>query len=189
MSLFDLTCEYLLLDASSAISLYASRRFREIIASLPVKAAIIDLVRQKEVRFVWDGPEMAIRQLMEPIDLQPFIDQGLITEVALDDDEYVTMVNLAAHKLGNGESAAAAVALHRGWGVCTDDFEAQPRIRKVVPNVPLIVTSELLQHWATMTRVNEGDIRTVVRTMQLRGSYGLSKKDPLLDWLNTYINH
>src|SRR5215218_2645465 len=106
MSLLALTCEYLLLDASSVISLYTSRQFREIVASLPLKVAIVDLVRQKEVQFVWDGSEASIRQLKEPIDLQPWIDQNLITEVSLDDDEYMTMVNLAARKLGNGESAA-----------------------------------------------------------------------------------
>jgi hypothetical protein len=189
MSLPDLTCEYLLLDASSAISLYASRRFQEIVASLPLKAAIIDLVRQKEVRFVWDGPEENIRQLMEPIDLQPLIDRSLITEVSLDDNEYVTMVNLAARNLGNGESAAAAVALHRGWGICTDDFEALPRIRKVVPGALLTVTSQLLYHWATSTNASDRDIRMVVQAMRLRGSYGLSKKEPLMEWLKAYITH
>jgi len=188
MSLLTLTCEYLLLDASSAISLYASRRLAEIIVSLPVKIAVVDLVRQKEARFVWDGPELAIRQRTEPIDLQPLIDRGLITEVSLADKEYMTMVNLAAHNLGNGESATTAVALHRGWGVCMEDFEALPRIRSAVPNVPLVVTSQLLQHWATTRGASEGDLRTIIRAMRLRGGYGLSKKDPLVLWLQAYID-
>lgn len=188
MSTLMLTCKGLLLDASAVISLAASRRMDAIIASLPVKAAVVDLTRRQEIKYIWGGPEHDVRERKETIDLQPLIDRGLLREVELDDAEYGTMLNLAALRLGNGESAATAVALHRGWAVCTDDYVALPQLQQSAPSVPFVVTSQLLQHWATVTFASEADLRTVIQSMRMRAGFGRSSRELLASWLQRYLD-
>lgn len=187
MSTLTLTCEALVLDASAAISLAASRRPAEILRALPIKAAVIDITRRQEIKYIWGGPETNVRERKEAIDLQPLIDRGLLLEIELEDAEYVTMVNLAARRLGNGESAATAVALHRGWGVCTDDYTALPQLQQFAPSVPFVVTSQLLQHWAMTASIGEADLRAVIQSMRLRAGFGSSGRDVLAGWLQQYL--
>jgi predicted nucleic acid-binding protein len=187
MSTLTLDCMCLVLDASTVISLAASRRIDEILSSLPVRAAVIDITRRQEIRYIWGGPETNVRQVREPIDLQPLLDRRLLIEVELEEAEYITMVTLAARRLGNGESAATAVALHRGWGVCTDDYAAIPHLQQFAPSVPFVVTSRLLQHWATTTSATEADLRSVVQSMRLRAGFGQSSRDVLAGWLQQYL--
>jgi predicted nucleic acid-binding protein len=188
MTTLTLTCKHLLLDASAAISLFASRRMGEIIAALPVKVAVIDITRQQEIKYIWGGSEPNVHECKEAINLQPLIDRGLILEIELDDAEYVTMVNLAALRLENGESAATAVAFHRGWGVCIDDFRALPRLQQFAPQVPFVATSQLLQHWATVKNPMEVDLRATIQSMQQRGGFGRSTREPLTAWLRPYLD-
>ncbi|MEN9935959.1 MAG: hypothetical protein RLZZ387_2538 [Chloroflexota bacterium] len=186
MSSFPLFRGRLLLDASSVISLVASGRVDEMLAALPVRACVIDITRRQEIRYIWSGPEPNVRQRREAIDLQPLINRGLLSEVSLDFDETVTMVNLAAQNLGNGESAATAIALHRGWGVCTDDFEALPRLRRYAPKVVFLATSQIIQQWAIESAASDDTIHEVLRSMRMRGGYGISTRDVLVAWLQSY---
>jgi hypothetical protein len=168
MSTLTLTCERLLLDASAAISLFASRRMGDILAALPMRAAVIDITRRQEVKYIWSGPETSIRDQKEAIDLQPLINRGLLLEIELTDTEFVTMVELAARRMGNGESAATAVAMHRGWAVCSDDYAAMPRLKQFAPSVAFVATSQLVQHWAVVTSPPETVLRATIQSMQLR---------------------
>lgn len=188
MSTLSISCGYLLLDASAAISLFASRRMDDILASLPCKASVIDIIRNHEIRYIWGGSEPNVRECKESIDLQPLIDENVLTEVTLSDSEYVTMVNIAAQSLGNGESAATAVALHRGWGVCTDDYRGLPRLRRLATNVPFVVTTQLVHHWAMMANPTEAEVRTALHSMQLRAGFGCATQEPLSGWLQQYLD-
>lgn len=187
MSTLSLPCSHLLLDASTVISLYAGRRMQTILRSLPMKAAVVDLTCQQEILYIWGGSDDNVRVYKEEIDLQPLFDCNLLVEVSLENDEYTTMVNLAACKLGNGESAATAVALHRGWGVCTDDYQALSRIYRVAPGVPCITTSAILRHWAITTQASDADIRAVIQAMHRRGGYGCGEPDGQAAWVQQYL--
>lgn len=187
MSTLTLSCERLLFDASAVISLAASRHMGEILASLPVKAAVVDLTRRQEIRYIWGGDEPDVRARKEAIDLQPLIDRGLLMEVELTDAECETMVNIAALRLGNGESAATAVAVHRCWAVCTDDYAALPDLQQFAPRVPFVVTSQLLQHWAIVSGATDADLRAVIRSMRLRAGFGRSGRELLAGWLQKYL--
>ena len=187
MSILTLDCTCIILDASTVISLAASRRMDAILGSLPVRAAVVDITRRQEIRYIWGGSETNVRERKEQIDLQPLIDRHLLLEVELEEVEYTTMVNFATRRLGNGESAATAIALHRGWGVCTDDYAAIPKLRQTASSVPFIVTSQLLQHWAPVSNASKPDLRAVIQSMRLRAGFGRSSQDVLAGWLQQYL--
>src|SRR3712207_6516588 len=105
--------DYLLLDMTSVINLYASRRMAEILLTLPVKVGVVDVVWADEMLYVWAGPDHDVRQAKAPIDLQPMINHNTLIEIAFTDEDCATVVELAGLGLENGECITGAVALRR----------------------------------------------------------------------------
>lgn len=68
----------LILDASCLIALYASQKMSEVLQSIPRKITVAAYVFDKEALFVRTIPdENGIRGKVK-IDLQPFVDAGLL---------------------------------------------------------------------------------------------------------------
>ncbi len=172
----------LLVDASCLLNLYATGRLRDIALAQPYRLGVADYVVEQEALYVWRlGPGVA-REERVPVDLSPFIEEGVIEVLRLEhQEEEATFVDLAA-LVDDGEAITAALALHRGCAVATDDIKARRVIQNRAPTVPQVSTLELLKQWAEKSLIAPSDVRSAMLAMQSGASYVPSERDPLYDW-------
>jgi predicted nucleic acid-binding protein len=113
-----------LLDAGSVVSLYATRCMDEILAACDGTVAIADIVAQ-EAQFVRRGGSGEDTAERDPVILTPMVDAGVIRVVTTDiEAELLTFIDLT-RQLDDGEAMTAALAIHRGYVVVTDDRKAE----------------------------------------------------------------
>ncbi len=114
----------LVLVTSCLLNLYATEHFREITGSLREQVGVADFVLKEEALFIHreaptDGQDEPV-----PVDLPPFVSEGLVEVLYLQSpDEEATFVDLSA-PIDDGEAVTAALALHRGCSIATDDRKA-----------------------------------------------------------------
>ncbi len=185
MAILSFAHDVLLLDASSAISLYASGKMREIIEALPVKVAIVADVRRDEVLYFKRKGERNSTWEKASIDLQPLIEQGLLTEVNLIAEDYEMMVNFDALNLDSGESFTAAVALRCNWAICVDEKRATKRFPNAIPQIQLVSTLQIFQHWVKEAQVTKEEVWLVLQ--KIWGRDEPLQKDPFFLWWQTYF--
>lgn len=175
----------LILDACCVINLYASARMETILRAWPVAVAVADYVRDEEALMVREGPEGSDLPA-EPIDLRPLIAAGALDVASLRDAEVETFVTLAAAFGDDGEAATAALAVHRGWALATDDRGAINVLRRVAPQVRIVSTPELIQRWAEEAAVPFDVLRTVLVNVRTRARYEPHVQHPLRRWWHAY---
>ena len=123
----------LILDACCAINLHMSGHMEEILQAIPGYVALAIFVLDEEI----------LRS-----NIQPLVDQGLIRAVSLESEaEENAFVNFAV-ELDDGEAVTGAIAMHRHWGIATDDRKARRVFARTNPHVQLLSTPELIKHWA-----------------------------------------
>ena len=172
----------LILDASCLLNLYATERFGEIAASLREQVAVADYVLEEEALFIRreasaDGEDDQIL-----VDLSPFVSEGLVEVMRLASrDEETTFVTLAA-LIDDGEAATAALAVHRGCSVATDDRKARRVLSERAPTVPLVSTLDLVGQWAETMSVPLVELRTTLERMRSGASYVPGRRDPRYMW-------
>jgi hypothetical protein len=175
----------LILDACCVINLYASVQMGPILRAWPVAVVVADYVRDEEALMVREGPEGSGLPA-EPIDLRPLVADGAIEVASLRDAEVETFVTLAAAFGDDGEAATAALAVHRGWALATDDRRAINVLRRVAPQMRLVSTPELIQHWAEEAAVSSDVLRTVLINVRTRARYEPHARHPLRDWWHAH---
>jgi len=179
--------ECIILDACCIINLYASRQFGNILEAIPASVAIATYVREEEVLKVYGGPAEDVMQKEEQIDLQPFIDRGLLLPVSPESEaENVTYVNFAA-SLDDGEAIIGAIAVHRNWAIGSDDRRAISFFAKEAPQLQRISTLELMKHWVDSTELPADVVRNALRNVRFRAKYVPHSKHPLYHWWRTYL--
>ena len=100
----------LLLDANCLLNLYATGRLREITVALPYRFRVADYVVEHEALFIWRPGPTDARDVQEPVDLTPLLEESLIQLMCLEHPaEEATYVGLAAH-LDDGEAITGALA-------------------------------------------------------------------------------
>ena len=172
----------LILDASCLLNLYATERFGDIAASLHEQVAVADYVLEEEALFIRreasaDGED---DQLL--VDLSPFVSEGLVEAMRLaSPSEEATFVALAAI-IDDGEAVTAALAVHRGCSVATDDRKARRVLSERAPTVPLISTLDLVAQWAETMSVPLLELRTALERMRSGASYVPGPHDPRYQW-------
>ena len=172
----------LILDAGCLLNLYATERFGEIAASLREQVAVADYVLEEEALFIRreasaDGEDDQIL-----VDLSPFVSEGLVEVMRLaSPNEETTFVTLAA-LIDDGEAVTAALAVHRGCSVATDDRKARRVIAEQAPRVPLVSTLDLVSQWAETMSVPRGELRTALARMRSGASYVSGPRDPRYGW-------
>ena len=178
--------EFIVLDASCLLNLYATGRMRDIAQALPYRLVVAEYVATQEALFVWrvtEGTEERIR-----VDLNPLIDDGLIQVMDLESsEEQTTFVDIAA-QVDDGEAVTCALALHRDWSVATDDRKARRVFTELAGDVSLFSTSELLKAWADKASIPHEELRDALRAIQAGASYMPSRRDPLYEWWVTTIS-
>lgn len=164
-----------LLDACSVLTLYATQRMAEVLTALPGSVAVVDLVEQEAlyIRQVVEGELVS-----QPVDLGPLVATGMLSVVATQAEaELETFVDLAVD-LDDGEALTAALAIHRGWVLVTDDAKAE---RLLAGRVRLRSTLDLIKVWADAEQVPDDDLHRMVRGIYERG-YAPPRRHPLKPW-------
>lgn len=173
----------IILDACCAINLCASGRMQEILECLEKVVVIADYVCENEVltiRSFDSGAE-------EPINLQPFIDEGLLTVASLNSEaEEITFVNFAA-EVDDGEAITGAIALHRDWAVGSDDRAAINILRRLAPQQQIVTTPELIKYWADSASPARDMIADTLRAVRYRGKYEPSRDHFLHGWWQSLL--
>ena len=148
----------LLLDANCLLNLYATGRLREITVALPYQFWVADYVVEYEALFIWRPGPTDARDVQEPVDLTPLLEESLIQRKCLEHPaEEATYVDLAA-LMDDGEAITGALAFHRGSSVATDDRKARRVLGQYAPSVQLVSTLELLNLWAEEALASEGRV-------------------------------
>lgn len=175
---FDFDQEGIILDACCIINLYASSVMQEILESTPFPFFVDEYVREKEA--------LKIRAEREnefvDIDLESFIQNGLLKEVSLNDDSEInTFVNLAV-SLDDGEARCGAIASHRNWVVATDEKLGIRIFSNLNPPIPTISTLEMLYHWSESKNISTEKIRLVLERIERRASYRPGSTHKYFTW-------
>ncbi len=174
--------EGLILDACCVINLCASYQMESILTSIPAQVVISDYVKDREVLVVLTGLNDNVVQVRESVDLDPFVETGLINVAVLnEEDESNTFLNFAA-ELDDGEAITGAIAVHRNWAIATDDKKAIRLFQQEAPENQIISTPEIIKHWANSHNPSSETIKTVLRNIRSRGWYFPDKQHPLFDW-------
>lgn len=135
---------------------------------------------------MWKGGDGDDAREREEIDLQPLLSSGHLTVVApINDEEILTYIDLTA-ELGDGESMTAALAIHRGYTVVTDDRKAI----RILDERGVVVRStlELVQSWATDAGIHHAALRQVLLDVRRRGSYEPRRTHPLRPWWDRILD-
>lgn len=171
----------LILDACCVINLFASARMGAILRAWPVAVVIADYVRDEEALVVRAGTEGSGLPA-EPIDLRPLIGEGVLEVTALEEAEAETFVTFAAAFGDDGEATTAALAVHRGWALATDDRGAINVLRRLAPQVPLVSTPEIIRHWAEAEAVPADRLREILANVRVRARYVPHAQHPHRGW-------
>lgn len=183
-----------LLDACCVINLLASGVAEEVLSAVPASFAVSQLVAEDEVLFVAQdddepagdeaaaGSDAAAGVDPERLGLTPLVEQGRLEVMELGThEEHETFVELAL-QLDDGEAMTAALAIHRGGEVNTDDRKAIRLLEGRSPPVPLRRTTSLLRMWVRRRNVPEEQVRQVLRRIQRRASFTPPRDDPEVEW-------
>jgi hypothetical protein len=158
----------------------------DILESIPKSVTVAAYVRDKEALWIYGGPDENITQTKEPIDLQPFIQRGLLTIVSLDTEAEENIFVDFATTLDDGESITGAIALYRHWAIAADDKKAIKFFMRRTPQLQLITTLELVKYWIDTVQPAHNIALSAIRNMQLRAGYNPDSKHPGYSWWQSY---
>jgi hypothetical protein len=170
----------LLLDACVVLSLYASRRMEEILRANEGPFLVAEAVLREAlyVHVVVSG----MRE-KEPVALEPMLDAGLLAAVEPEGDvELLTLFDLAL-QLDDGEAMTAAIALHRGYRIATDDGKTVKLLRQ---RLPMVGTLDLVRTWVDAEAVTPDTVREALVGIAERG-YVPGKTHPHRSWWDRIV--
>lgn len=168
-----------MLDACAVVNLYATRFMGPILATIDGPVAIVDVVA-REAQYVFRGGDGEDAREREPVALQPLVDDGLIEIISTDnEEELLTFIDLS-QLVGEGEAMTAALAIHRGCIVVTDDRKASRVLQE--RGVALRGSLELLRVWSEQSRIPRDVLRAALSDLRQRGRYEPPRSHALRDW-------
>jgi hypothetical protein len=167
------------------MNLYATRWMHQILVANGGPFAVVDAVA-REAQYVFRGGAGEHARDREPVSLQPMLDAGLLTVLATDDeDELLTFIDVSA-ELGAGEAMTAALAIHRGCIVVTDDRKASRVLRS--RGVALRGSLDLIHVWSGIPAISRSLLRTALVDLRQRGNYDPPRMHPLRAWWDEVMN-
>jgi predicted nucleic acid-binding protein len=168
-----------LLDACAVVNLYATRWMEPILLVNGSLFAVADVVAS-EAQFVLRGGPGEDARERDSVDLQPLLASGLIEVISTDiEDELLTFIDLT-QEIGDGEAMTAALAIHRGCAVVTDDRKASRVLR--VRGVSLRSSLDLIRVWGDNPTISPKVLRTALTDLRQRGNYDPPRGHPLRQW-------
>lgn len=168
-----------LLDACSLINLYATRRIAEILTGHPGQFCVVDVAR-REAGYVFRGgagPDAAER---EAIDLTRLEASGLLaTLTAESEEELRTYIDLTL-EMDDGEAMTGAIAIHRRFGVITDDRKALRILTE--RGVPCDTSLNVIKEWIEREHLAVEEVQGILLDIRQRARYLPHRTHPLCSW-------
>jgi hypothetical protein len=150
-----------------------------ILAAVGGPVAVADAVA-REAQFVLRGGIGEDARERDPVDLQPLLADGLLAVISSDvEEELLTFVDLS-QEVGEGEAMTAALAIHRGCVVVTDDRKASRIL--IARGVALRTSLDLIRVWSDSPTVTQEVLRTTLVDLRQRGNYDPPRGHPLREW-------
>lgn len=113
-----------------------------------------------------------------------FSANGVLHECAVEEIERNLFIRFAV-ELDDGEAAALAIAVSRGWRLATDDRKA---IRLAsTSGVRVVTTPELVHRWAERGRPTPANVRSALDRIQRLARFAPRRDDPLFDWWTQHL--
>jgi predicted nucleic acid-binding protein len=174
-----------LLDACAVLNLYATRWMGSILAAVGGPVGVAEVVA-REAQFVLRGGDGEDAREREPVDLQPLLNDSLLQVISSDvEEELLTFVDLS-QEVGEGEAMTAALAVHRGCIVVTDDRKASRIL--IARGVVLRTSLDLIRAWSESPIVTQEMLRTALIDLRHRGNYDIQRGHPLREWWDEVMN-
>jgi len=160
----------IILDACALLNLYASDYLSQILNEIPSKFYITEKVRDENI-YIRTVERPINLVSVEPISLDSFIEQDMLTIVKLDtSDELKYFVSLAA-KLDDGEAETIAKALVNKMQIITDDRKAIRIITELPDALKWLTSLDLIKMWAEMKKVDFKQLAHILQNIHLRANY------------------
>lgn len=164
----------LILDACCVINPAASGRLSDVLRALEQDLAIAEFVHTNEA-------------LRTPrTDLQRVVQSRLLKVIPLTPEEEETAAQWAPQNLDDDEAVTGAIAQHRAWAIVTDDWKATSFIRRVVPQLLIVTTPELIKHWVDFSIPSFGEVRSALRQIRAGARYFPPELHPLRPWWDQF---
>jgi predicted nucleic acid-binding protein len=167
-----------LLDASAAIVLFATDHMGEILAAWPGAIGIVKQARE-EVLFLRDRSVQEGVRPAERLSFDSLIGAGALSLFTIDVSSEFEIFVRFANALGDGESAAGAVAASRGFALEIDDRRARAVIGS---DVTLNWSLEIVKHWTSAANVPPEELKRALLNIRRWASYIPHRSHPLREW-------
>jgi predicted nucleic acid-binding protein len=165
----------LLLDACVVLSLYATRRIEEILRANEGPFLVAEAVLREALYIHVQVGEFREK---EQVSLEPLLTAGILAVVEPEsDDELLTLFDLAL-RLDDGEAMTAAIALHRGCRIATDDGKT---INLLGQRLSIVGTLDLVRAWVDAEAVAPDHVREALIGITERG-YVPGRTHPHRPW-------
>ena len=172
-----------IIDACCFINIYAAGELRGFLKDsawgwhIPSAA----LAESLFIRSVSDEDD----EKREPIDAQPYFDEGLLTFVDVGSTDEAELYVRLAGDLDDGEAMALAIAKQRGWTLATDDSKAKRFADDL--DVLVITTPELMQRWAKASKMRPPKLRTLLRNIESGARFAPAEDAPGYEWWTAQV--
>lgn len=180
---------HVILDTCCILNFCASGYFLDILKSIPAIMTVAEVVNTQELltfrRVEGDDNNDSSddKTNQGSSHFEQAVAQKLLTVVDFESEtEAETFLNYAAEMKDDGESATGAIAFHRNWAIATDDKKATKFLKQAAPQLQIVTTPEVIQHWSMIANLSASELRIVVKTIRKRGKYMPPKAHPLLKW-------
>jgi hypothetical protein len=173
--------ETVILDACCTLNLCATARAQEILRDLPQRFTVGPRARGEALWLAVPDSEER-----EPVDLEPLIRGGVLTEEALHGPEEEALFIEFGVSLADGEAEAAAIALSRGYTFATDDRKARRAVTERHPAVRLSATLGLLHEWQLEAQPSDSEMADALRRIAQRATYRPRRLGPLYEWWSRF---
>jgi len=169
--------ETVILDACCTLNLAATGRMAVILERLPYRFCMGRRARGEAQWLRIPGEEER-----ELVDLEPLLQLSLLVIEDLQDPKEEALFVRFSEQIADGEAEGAALAIHRGCILATDDRKARQVVTADHPALRLISTLELIREWQDEAGIQEADMANVLRRIAERARYRPRRNHPLWDW-------
>lgn len=172
-------------DACGLLNLMATERTGSILPCFGVPSFVVREVRSGEVFTLRPLPEEDPTGKLLLVEMASLFATGVLQEVEMSAIEQATFVAFAA-TLDDGEARTAAVAVHRGFGVVTDDRVALRLLGAHSPLIPTLQTPDWVKLWAEEETVSPEILSNVLRRIELCAHFFPRRAHPLKSWWDSH---
>lgn len=181
----DIKHSHLVLDACCILNFSASGYLIEILESIPVRVAIAEVVREKELlmlKTLGNEGRGDVNQFEMAIEEGPIAIADFASE-----EEAATFLDFVSELKDDGESATGAIAVHRNWAIATDDKKAISFFQREAPQLQILSTLAIVKNWSEQRQVSSDILGSALAGIRTKGRYTPNRNHPLLGWWEDLI--